>query len=336
MFKNIILSLLLISGNARADFTDNLGNHSATQNIKLNAKYLSGDGGDEGISISSTGVVTFSTGTLGVATSFTTPLVLGGTGTTSTLSLQTTSGVGTTNADMIFKVGNNGATEAARILNNGRMGVGTASPGATFHVGGTDSIIVPSGTTGQRSGTPVAGMLRYNSTLTQLEFYDSTWRPATGRPFYKGSHATNCSFARSANTFGDPAADSTCTYTELLNSGFGTVTSYLSGSDPLPGIVFTPSRSGATYYICADVHWQVASGLGEIQLIDGASTVIFASPRETSSTQLIGFNYCGLYTAPDANPQTLKLQVKHASSSAVTILGTSSSYGIYWNLQQIN
>jgi len=49
----------------------------------------------------------------------TTPAVIGGTGTTSTLTLQATSGVGTTGSDVIVKVGNNGATEAARFFSTG-------------------------------------------------------------------------------------------------------------------------------------------------------------------------------------------------------------------------
>jgi hypothetical protein len=64
----------------------------------------------------------------GLHTSLTGPLLIGGTGTTSTLSLQTTTGVGATGADMIFKGGDNGATEFMRILNNGRIGIGTSSP----------------------------------------------------------------------------------------------------------------------------------------------------------------------------------------------------------------
>ncbi|TSC93169.1 MAG: hypothetical protein CEN89_179, partial [Candidatus Berkelbacteria bacterium Licking1014_7] len=62
------------------------------------------------------------------STSITSPLVLGGTTTTSDLSLQTTSGVGATGADMHFLVGNNGATEAMTILNSGNVGIGTTGP----------------------------------------------------------------------------------------------------------------------------------------------------------------------------------------------------------------
>lgn len=63
-----------------------------------------------------------------LTTSLTNPLLIGGTTTTSTLTLKPTSGVGTTNADIIFKNGNNGATEVARILNSGFVGIGTATP----------------------------------------------------------------------------------------------------------------------------------------------------------------------------------------------------------------
>ena len=45
------------------------------------------------------------------AFSITAPAIIGGTATTSDLSLKTTSGVGATGADMHFLVGNNGATE---------------------------------------------------------------------------------------------------------------------------------------------------------------------------------------------------------------------------------
>ena len=79
-----------------------------------------------------TGLLVFGTSptitTPTITTSATVPLVIGGTGTTSTLSLRSTSGVGTTGADIIFQTGNNGATEAMRILNNGNVGIAVTSP----------------------------------------------------------------------------------------------------------------------------------------------------------------------------------------------------------------
>ena len=59
--------------------------------------------------------------------------LIGGTGVTDTLTLRSTSGVGAVGADIVFQVGNNGGTEAVRILNSGSVGIG-ASPGEVFHV----------------------------------------------------------------------------------------------------------------------------------------------------------------------------------------------------------
>jgi hypothetical protein len=39
----------------------------------------------------------------------------------------------------------------------------------------TGSITVPSGTTAQRPASPVNGMLRYNTTIPQLEIYINGW-----------------------------------------------------------------------------------------------------------------------------------------------------------------
>lgn len=67
------------------------------------------------------------------------PLLVGGSGTGSTLTLKTTSGVGATSA-MIFHVGNNGATEAMRILNSGFVGFGITAPVAPIHAVGISNV----------------------------------------------------------------------------------------------------------------------------------------------------------------------------------------------------
>jgi hypothetical protein len=62
--------------------------------------------------------------------------IIGGTGTTDSLTYRTTSGVGATGANHIFQVGNNGATEAMRILNTGFIGIGLAAPLSKLHFSG--------------------------------------------------------------------------------------------------------------------------------------------------------------------------------------------------------
>lgn len=72
-----------------------------------------------------------------ITTSATAPLLIGGSATTSALRLRSTTGVGTTGADIILQVGNNGGTEAVRVLNSGDVGIGTATPAAKLDVSGT-------------------------------------------------------------------------------------------------------------------------------------------------------------------------------------------------------
>lgn len=67
-------------------------------------------------------------------TSLYSPLIVGGSGTTQTLTFKTTTGVGATGADMHFLVGNNGGTEAMTILNNGFVGINTITPSVALEV----------------------------------------------------------------------------------------------------------------------------------------------------------------------------------------------------------
>ncbi len=66
-------------------------------------------------------------------TSITGPLHIGGSGTTSTLTFQTTTGIGTTGADFIWLGGNNGGTELMRLINGGKLGIGV-TPTSKLHV----------------------------------------------------------------------------------------------------------------------------------------------------------------------------------------------------------
>lgn len=53
---------------------------------------------------------------------------------------------------------------------------GNGDPDRALRLVGTDALKIPVGTTGQRPGTPEVGDLRWNSTLSVVEFYNgSTW-----------------------------------------------------------------------------------------------------------------------------------------------------------------
>ena len=60
------------------------------------------------------------------------------------------------------------------------VGGGTVTTGATLKVDATDSFMVAAGTTAQRPGSAAAGMMRWNTTSSKLEYFDgSEWRNMT-------------------------------------------------------------------------------------------------------------------------------------------------------------
>jgi hypothetical protein len=90
------------------------------------------------------------------------PLLIGGTTPTSSLSLQSTSGVGTT--DFInFLVGNDGATEAMRVIDNGYVGIGTTTP--------NDQLEIQSAALGGSAGN-VSPILRLTTSTSNADIID--------------------------------------------------------------------------------------------------------------------------------------------------------------------
>src|ERR1044072_5308374 len=90
---------------------------------------------------------------------------------------------GTSNAwvatEPLFVIGNGTApgarSNAVTVLKNGKVGVGTTSPGAVFDVYGTgtshSAMIVPRDTSGNRPTSAVNGMIRDNTTSNAFEEY---------------------------------------------------------------------------------------------------------------------------------------------------------------------
>ncbi len=73
-------------------------------------------------------------------TSVTTPLVIGGAGAGTTLTLKSTTGVGTTDA-IIFKTGSNGAVEPLRLTSAGFVGMRVSAPQGQLHTAGYPVIL---------------------------------------------------------------------------------------------------------------------------------------------------------------------------------------------------
>ena len=73
----------------------------------------------------------------------------------------------------VFDMGGN-AKVRSNIYAMSRLGVATSNPAYTVHINGTDSIMVPKGTTVQRP-TGAAGLIRYNTELSTFEGYGAAW-----------------------------------------------------------------------------------------------------------------------------------------------------------------
>ena len=61
-----------------------------------------------------------------------------------------------------------------------RVGVGTSSPAAAFHVNNTGAMIIPVGTTAERPASPAVGMIRQNTDTDVVETYDGVQWIAVG------------------------------------------------------------------------------------------------------------------------------------------------------------
>ena len=156
-------------------------------------------------------------------TNITAPLIIGGTGTTSTLTHKTTSGVGTTGADHIFVGGNNGATEFMRILNSGKIGIGTASPQDILSASGSasagvGSVISVSNTASSAVGNESAFGFRSDADFTGT-YYSGKIRSVINN---SGTHHADLVF----NTYDASSPDGAEIFraTSAGNLGLGTST----------------------------------------------------------------------------------------------------------------
>ena len=118
--------------------------------------------------------------------------IIGGTTTTSDFTLQTTSGVGATGADMHFLVGNNGGTEAMTILNNGNVGVGTASPAYKLDV--TDSVAGGQVVIRARNTSTSGGNTTGSIFIANSSYYGQLFKAGTGYTSYKTVSANDTGF----------------------------------------------------------------------------------------------------------------------------------------------
>ncbi len=101
-----------------------------------------------------------------------------------------------------------GSVANTLVLNAGNVGIGSTSPRAILDLSqNTGAMILPIGTTGQEPATSINGMIRYNTTLTDIEAYiGGFWTTLTtgggSASIYLGTSAT----ATDPSVAGDPTS----------------------------------------------------------------------------------------------------------------------------------
>ena len=118
----------------KRDGSGNLNATTVTTNANLTGVITSIGNATSIASQTGTGSTFAMSATPTFTTNITTPLIIGGTSTTSGITYKSTTGVGTTGADHTFQVGNNGATTAMTITNSAMVGIGTNAPVAQLHL----------------------------------------------------------------------------------------------------------------------------------------------------------------------------------------------------------
>ncbi len=223
----------------------------------------------------------------------------------------------------------NGSIALTGYYSTGNSGGRTGVDGFLDLVVGDTIDIRPSAST-CASGTD--GTLNF----VNIELIDTAqgtaYRADTLANSWSGYHDNTCSWARTNTAFGDPTADATCSFSEITNQNFGTVASYTSGGNNLPGIVFTPKRAGK-YFVCAHFFMDSSTTTGKNILVDGSVTI--ATGGNPGSSVPIHNMLCGIVTASSTSSKTVAIQT--ASTSGSTTVGSASyARSVDWNIFAID
>ena len=219
------------------------------------------------ISFGSTGL-TPSTATSGAVTVAGTLVVAnGGTGLTTITAGRILFGAGTSalgnSANLFFDSANN------------RLGVNTATPAVTTELVGTDAMLIPKGTTGNRP-TGVSGYLRFNTTTSEFEGYNGTaWASVGGAAISNDTSTTSNIYPISAAATSGTAST---VYTSNAKFLYKPSTGELQASEMVAsnGLFVNATSIAASYTIATGYN---AQSVGPVTIASGQSVTITSGQR---------------------------------------------------------
>lgn len=158
---------------------------------------------------------------------------------------------------------------------NVRLGVGTATPAVTASLVGTDALLIPVGTTGQRP-TGASGYLRFNSTTTEFEGYNGTaWASVGGAAISNDTTtATNIYPISAAATSGTAAT----VYTSNAKFLYKPSTGELQASEIVAtnGLLVNSTTVSANYTIATGYN---AFTVGPVTVNSGVAVTVSSGQR---------------------------------------------------------
>jgi hypothetical protein len=250
------------------------------------------------------------TGVLGATTSLTTPLIIGGTAVSSTLTLQSTSGAGTSDA-ILFKTASQ--TERMRITTAGDVGIGTSTPNSRLHVSYTND-----------SATAFTGFVLSSLASTTGRYLPSIiWAyGSSGTPTFasidvlRGSGTGGIMVFNSADTAGtntERMRITTAGDVGIGNTPSGTFKLEVTGAVSASTSLTTPLHSGGT----------AAASTLTLQSTSGAGTTDFIAFKTASQTERMRITTAGNVGIGSTAATAGRLTITSATDPSVTPAGVA-------------
>lgn len=191
--------------------------------------------------------------------------------------------------DLRFQTSNAGTlTDKMTIKASGNVGIGTSTPVVSLDLGSkTDAIRLPAGTTAQQPSSAAAGMIRYNTSNNDVEYYNGTaW---TALSSGGGSYSTITGPGAISITAGGTNQNVT-----LTSSGSGVVTS--------PSVVTVTNTTASTGYNNGAL--VVSGGLGVAGAINSNSNITAAGTITSTAASIYKANGDAVLSVQSDNTST--------------------------------
>lgn len=179
---------------------------------------------------------------------------------------------------ILFGAGTSALGNSASLFwdsSNSRFGVNTATPAVTAALVGTDALLIPVGTTGQRP-TGAAGYLRFNSTTGEFEGYNGTaWASVGGAAISNDTTTSTNIYPISAAATSGTAST---VYTSNAKFLYKPSTGELQASEMVAtnGLFVNATTVAASYTIASGYN---AQSVGPVTIASGQSVTITSGQR---------------------------------------------------------